>query len=373
MTAHIAQTNHPNAHRLLQLIQSDGDDSSASKSETGASATGDSGATGSASASSASGATAGLPSSATSDSNLLDAYSQAVIHVVETVGRATIGVMPPRSERNGGQGSGFLITPDGYALTNSHVVHGRGRLTATTQEGDRLDVDVIGDDPATDLSLLRLAARDLPVCTLGESENLRVGQLVIAIGNPLGFDSTVSTGVVSALGRSMRSQDGRLMESIIQHTAPLNPGNSGGPLVDSRGRVVGVNTAIIPMAQSIGFSVPASTARWVIGELISHGKVRRPYLGIQATVAPIERRLVRELDLLADRAVQVAGLEKSGPAQKAGLEPGDLILSVNGRVTTSVDDLHQILARLPVDKSVALSILRDDLVLDLHVQPALGR
>ena len=203
------------------------------------------------------------------DSNLLDAYSQAVVNVVETVGRATIGVMPPRNQREGGQGSGFIITPDGYALTNSHVVGGRSKLTATTHEGDRIDAETIGDDPSTDLALIRLSARDLPICTLGDSAALRVGQLAIAIGNPLGFDSTVSTGVVSALGRSMRSQHGRLIESVIQHTAPLNPGNSGGPLVDSRGRVVGVNTAVIFMAQGIGFAVPANTARWVIGELIA--------------------------------------------------------------------------------------------------------
>ncbi len=307
------------------------------------------------------------------DANLLDAYSQAVIHVVETVGRATIGIMPPRQQRNGGQGSGFVITPDGYALTNSHVAHGRNKLTASTKEGDRLDAELIGDDPATDLALVRLAARDLPICTLGDSDALRVGQLVIAIGNPLGFDSTVSTGVVSAVGRSMRSQDGRLIESIIQHTAPLNPGNSGGPLVDSRGRVVGINTAVIPMAQSIGFSVPSSTARWVIGELITHGRVRRPYLGISAAVAPIQRRLVRELDLLADRAVQVMGVEPNGPAQQAGVEPNDLITAVNDRLVTSVDDLHQLLSRLPVDKPITLSILRDDLVMSLHVQPALSR
>ena len=281
------------------------------------------------------------------DANLLDAYSQAVVRVVETVGRATIGVMPPRNQHQGGQGSGFVITPDGYALTNSHVVAGRDKLTATTQDGDRLDAEVVGDDPATDLALLRLAARDLPLCTLGDSAALRVGQLVIAIGNPLGFDSTVSTGVVSALGRSMRSQHGRLIESVIQHTAPLNPGNSGGPLVDSRGRVVGVNTAVVYMAQGLGFAVPGNTARWVIGELITHGKVRRPFLGISAGVAPIERRLVREFDLLSDRAVEVAALEPKGPAERAGLQTGDLIVSVNDRLVTSVDDLHQVLSRLP--------------------------
>jgi S1-C subfamily serine protease len=171
----------------------------------------------------------------------------------------------------------------------------------------------------------------------------------------------------------MRSQHGRLIESIIQHTAPLNPGNSGGPLVDSRGNVVGVNTAIVPMAQGLGFAVPANTARWVIGELISHGRVRRPYLGISATVAPIERRLVRGLDLLADRAVQVMALEPSGPAMIAGLQAGDLIVSVNDRVVTSVDDLHQLLSRLPIEQPVALSLLRDERLLELQVQPGLGR
>jgi S1-C subfamily serine protease len=304
------------------------------------------------------------------DSNLLDAYSQAVVNVVETVGKAVIGVSPPRHEREGGQGSGFLITPDGYALTNSHVVHGRQKLTATTHEGDRLDAQLVGDDPATDLALIRLAARDLPICSLGESSALRVGQLAIAIGNPLGFESTVSTGVISALGRAMRSQDGRLIESVIQHTAPLNPGNSGGPLVDSRGRVVGVNTAVIYMAQGLGFAVPADTSRWVIGELITHGKVRRPYLGIGATVVAIERRLVRELDLLSDRGVEVSELVSGGPAKEAGIRLGDVVVGVNGRLVASVDDLHQVLARLPLDQTIALSILRSGTLVEIQVEPA---
>jgi S1-C subfamily serine protease len=342
-----------NAEQLLRLVQSDSGDNLRS----------------SASPQSEKQAT----STAADDANLLDAYSQAVVRVVETVGRATIGVMPPRNQQQGGQGSGFVITPDGYALTNSHVVAGRAKLTATTNDGDRLDAEVIGDDPATDLALIRLSARDLPICTLGDSAALRVGQLVIAIGNPLGFDSTVSTGVVSALGRSMRSQHGRLIENVIQHTAPLNPGNSGGPLVDSRGQVVGVNTAVVFMAQGLGFAVPGNTARWVIGELITHGKVRRPFLGISAGIAPIERRLIRELDLLADRAVVVAGLEPGAPAQRAGLQPGDLIVSVNDRVVTSVDDLHQVLARLPVDKPIVLSILREDLLQEIVVQPVLSK
>ena len=206
------------------------------------------------------------------DTDLLDAYSQAVIRVVEAVSPAVIGLAAGEGGRSG-SGSGFLVTADGYALTNSHVAGGRAKLVATTADGDRLNAQVIGDDPATDLALVRLAARDLPFAPLGDSDALRVGQLLIAIGSPFGFQSTVSTGVVSALNRTMRGEEGRLIENIIQHSAPLNPGNSGGPLVDSRGHVVGVNTAIIAMAQGLGFAVPANTARWVISELLSHGRV----------------------------------------------------------------------------------------------------
>jgi S1-C subfamily serine protease len=187
------------------------------------------------------------------DADLLDAYSRAVVHVVETVSPAVISVSGVRGER-GGSGSGFLITPDGYALTNSHVVDGRPRLVAETADGDRVDAQVVGDDPATDLALLRLASNDLPYAPMGDSTTLRVGQLIIAMGSPLGLQTTVSTGVVSAVGRSMRGQDGRLIENVVQHSAPINPGNSGGPLVDSRGRVVGVNTAIVAWAQGLGFA-----------------------------------------------------------------------------------------------------------------------
>ncbi len=255
------------------------------------------------------------------DVDLLDAYSQAVIGVVQKVGPAVVSVTGRRGDRDGGMGSGFLITPDGYALTNSHVVHGRDRLGTVTQDGDSLDADLIGDDPATDTALIRVSARDLPYAELGDSETLRVGQLVIAMGNPLGFQSTVSTGVVSALGRAMRGAEGRLIDDIIQHTAPLNPGNSGGPLVDSRGRVVGINTAIIPRAQGLGFAVPGNMARWVITELIGHGRVRRRSLALTATVIPVPRRLARALDLLNDRAVQVIATTPeyavAGAVQKA--------------------------------------------------------
>lgn len=295
----------------------------------------------------------------------LDAYSNAIVSVVDTVGPAVIGVASLESR---GSGSGFVITPDGYALTNSHVVGGRTKLIATTRDGDRIDARLIGDDPSTDIALIRLMSRDLPHTQLGDSEGLRAGQLVVAIGNPLGFQSTVSAGVVSATGRAMRSEQGRLIENIIQHTAPLNPGNSGGPLLDWKKRVVGINTAIIPMAQGIGFSVPSNTAKWVIGELMAHGAVRRPYLGIAAAVAPIPRRLAHELDILNEYGVGVANLEGDGPAARAGVRPGDIIVSVNGRIVSTVDDIHKLLSKPTNDKSVSVSILRDDRIVELTVQ-----
>jgi len=258
------------------------------------------------------------PAEATRDADLLDAYSQAVINVAQNAGPAVIAVAA-RGDQRGGMGSGFLVTPDGYAVTNSHVVHGRHSFTATTEEGDKIPADLVGDDPSTDLALLRLAARDLPYATFGDSQALQVGQLVIAMGNPFGFRSTVSTGVVSALGRAMRSEFGRLIENVVQHTAPLNPGNSGGPLVDSRGRVVGINTAVIAMAQGLGFAIPSSTAAWIVGELAAHGRVRRLSLGITVTAAQLARRLVREHDLLSDTAVEVIEVLPKGPSDLAGL------------------------------------------------------
>lgn len=316
-----------------------------------------------------SGASPAKSPSIPSDADLLDAYSQAVIRVVKQVGPAVVSIANRRSESDGGIGSGFLLTPDGFALTNSHVVSGHSRLTARTEDGDQIDAVVIGDDPTTDLALIRLAARDLPYVELGDSETLQVGQLVIAVGNPLGFQSTVSTGVVSALGRSMRGVEGRLIESIIQHTAPLNPGNSGGPLVDSRGRVAGVNTAIIQFAQGIGFSVPSNTARWVASELIVHGKVRRLSLGIRAAIVEVPRQLARELDLLADRAVQVVDVDRRGLASRAGIDVGDLIVSVNGRIVLGTDDLHRILSTLPSENAFLLGLVRDGRLIEVSVEP----
>ena len=302
-----------------------------------------------------------------SDSNLLDAYSRAVIAVVREIGPAVISVVGSHGE-GGGVGSGFVLTPDGYALTNSHVAGGRRKLRAITPEGDGLDAELVGDDPATDLALLRVAARDLPFAELGDSAGLQAGQLVIAMGNPLGFQSTVSTGVVSATGRAMRGEGGRLIDNIIQHTAPLNPGNSGGPLLDSRGRAVGINTAVIAMAQGLGFAIPAKTAQWVVGELITHGRVRRHALGITATVTPLPRRLVREHDLLSDQAVHVIEVVPGGPAHAAGIKSGDLIVSVNGRILAGLDDLHQILSGLRSSGKLLVTILRQDRLVEMPIE-----
>jgi S1-C subfamily serine protease len=305
---------------------------------------------------------------AADDADLLDAYSRAVIGVVEKVSPAVISLSGQRGDR-GGSGTGFLITPDGYAVTNSHVVGGREKLLAETIEGDRVDATVIGDDPATDLALLRLAARELPFAEMGDSASLRVGQLVIAIGSPLGLHATVSTGVVSALGRSMRGREGRLMENIVQHSAPINPGNSGGPLVDSRGRVVGVNTAIIAMAQGLGFAAPSNTAQWVVGEILAHGKVRRRRLGIVATATALPRALVRELDLVSDQAVEIVDIEPRSAAAQAGLRSGDLIVAVQDRLVTGVDDIHRLLAQVPQEQALTVTIVRNEAKRELQIQP----
>jgi S1-C subfamily serine protease len=309
------------------------------------------------------------PPQAHDDGQLLDAYSEAVISVVDAASPAVIGVRAQHDEERGGSGSGFVISPDGFALTNSHVVHGAERLTVTLAENDRLRAELVGDDPATDLALLRVAARDLPHSTLGDSAALRVGQVVIAMGDPLGFQATVSSGIVSARGRSMRSQQGRLIDNVIQHTAPLNPGNSGGPLLDTRGRVVGINTAIIAMAQGLGFAVPVNTARWVIGELMAHGHVRRPYLGIAAGSIAISRRLVRELDLINTHGIELASVDNAGPAGRAGLRAGDILLAINDRLVSDVDDVHRLLTTLGEGQAVTLAVLRGEYVFDCEVTP----
>jgi S1-C subfamily serine protease len=307
-----------------------------------------------------------------SDVDILDAYSKAVISVVETVGTSVVSIsVGKRATTQGmepvGAGSGTVITPDGYILTNDHVVHGAKRLMVTFTDGTSVPASLVGTDPATDLAVIRADATNLQWAMLGDSASLRVGQLVIAIGNPFGFQSTVSTGVVSALGRALRSREGRLIEDIIQHTAPLNPGNSGGPLVDSSGRIVGTNTAIIAMAQGIGFAVPVHTARWVVSQVLTHGRVRRGFLGIAGRQRPLARRLVRYHQLPQDHAVEVLSVDETGPAGQAGIKVGDLISAVNGIAVAGVDDLHRFLAEWPIGEPISLTVIRrherNDLVL----------
>ncbi|HJV33974.1 S1C family serine protease [Geomonas sp.] len=309
-----------------------------------------------------------------SEVELLDAYSKAVITVVDTVGPAVVGISVRTSASHTapeqrGVGSGVIIAPDGYILTNDHVVQGADILAVTLQDGSTLDATLVGTDPATDLAVLRANGSGLPYATLGDSGALRAGQLVIAIGNPLGFQSTVSTGVVSALGRALRSREGRLIENIIQHTAPLNPGNSGGPLVDSRGRVVGVNTAIIALAQGIGFSIPANTARWVVSQLLGHGRVRRGTLGLAAQQVPLHRQLARFHHLSNSFCLEVVAVNELASAFKAGVRDGDRIVLMNDQVVESVDDIHRILAEWPIGQAMSISLLRGTELLKFEVVP----
>jgi S1-C subfamily serine protease len=311
---------------------------------------------------------------APSDAELLDAYSRAVTAVVDSVGPAVVSIHIGEGRGSSefepsGAGSGFVITPDGYILTNSHVVANAREIRALFIDGRRLAATLIGRDPSTDLAVLRVSASGLPYTILIDSSGLRVGQLVIAMGNPLGFQSTVSTGVVSSLGRALRSQDGRLIENIIQHTAPLNPGNSGGPLLDSRGRVIGINTAIIAMAQGIGFAIPAGTARSVVPQLLARGRVERGYLGVIGFRRPLDRRVVRFHGLNKGHGVDIVSLQPSGPARKAGMQTGDILISINGQAVTSPDDLFRFLSEWPVGRPVTVSLLRRKDKLNLEVVP----
>jgi S1-C subfamily serine protease len=300
---------------------------------------------------------------------LLDAYSEAVVRVAESVGPTVVNITavhralartpqgPIPFEQPGG-GSGVVIAPDGYVLTNSHVVHGATRLEVTLADGRSFPAQLVGDDPSTDLAVVRIGATGLPVAELGDSDRLRVGQLVIAIGNPLGFQATVTAGVVSALGRSLRGQDGRLIEGIVQTDAALNPGNSGGPLVDSRGRVVGINTAVIRGAQGLAFAVPANTARWVAGLLIHEGRVRRAFLGIAGEPRRLHAAVARELGIGDGRGIGVLQVTPDSPASRAGLRPGDVLVSLGGEPTRSVGDVQRYLSRVPVDARVEALVVR---------------
>jgi S1-C subfamily serine protease len=306
----------------------------------------------------------GQPSpDASGDAALLDAYSRAVIDVVDAVGPAVIGVHARRAARGntsaaGGQGSGVLITPDGYALTNDHVVGDAEDLRVALPDGRNLEARLIGRDPGTDLALLRVEGSALPFARLDAAHAPRSGQLAIAIGNPLGFESTVTAGIVSATGRSLRATHGRLIESVIQHTAPLNPGNSGGPLLDSKGAVIGVNTAIIAFAQGIGFAIPATTADQAVAQLLRHGRVRRAWLGLLGRTRPIDPRLARRLGLVRPAVVEIVSVSERSPASRAGLKQGDWLLALGAQPTSSVDDLLRALTDEQIGRSLALVTLR---------------
>jgi S1-C subfamily serine protease len=305
------------------------------------------------------------------DQALLDAYSRAVIDVVDRVGPTVVRLDVKAGDRRGGTGSGVIVAPDGLVLTNSHVVDGAARVNVNTVDGRSLTAQVVGNDPDTDLALVRIDAPvTLPAAPLGNSKLLRRGQLVIAIGNPLGFESTVTTGVVSALGRSLRARSGRLIDDVIQTDAALNPGNSGGPLVSSHGEVVGVNTAVIMGAQGICFAVAANTASFVLGELVRHGRVRRAYIGIAAQQFTLSRRRQLAAGLAQESAVMVATVEPGSPADRAGIAAGDIILALDGMPVTGADDLIRILAGDKIGRSVEVETLHNGIRRSVALVPA---
>jgi S1-C subfamily serine protease len=313
------------------------------------------------------------------DAALLDAYSKAVVSAAEKVSPSVVKIDVTQSagrtrsgeprERQGG-GSGFVFTPDGLILTNSHVVHDAKRIDVSLADGRHFPADIIGDDPATDLAVIRIDAPSLVVVELGDSQKLRVGQLAIAIGNPYGFQYTVTAGVVSALGRSLRSYSGRLIDDVIQTDASLNPGNSGGPLVTSDGQVVGVNTAMIQMAQGLCFAIGINTAKFVASRLLRDGRIRRSYIGVEAQTVPLHRRLIRFYDLPQETGVVVMSVSSGSPAQKAGLREGDVIIALDGKTVAGVDDLHRLLTDARVGVASPLTVLRYTEKLELRVMPA---
>jgi S1-C subfamily serine protease len=328
----------------------------------------------------------------THDSSLLDAYSQSVTSAVDRISPSVVHIevhqaLPDRiagrtrsgepRERQGG-GSGFIFTPDGLILTNSHVVHDASRIAITTTDGRRMRASLIGEDPANDLAVIRIdephfEEPHLQAAELGDSQRLRVGQIAIAIGAPYGFQSTVTAGVVSALGRSLRSYSGRLIDDVVQTDAALNPGNSGGPLVDSGGRVIGVNTATIQPAQGICFAIGINTAKFVASRLLRDGRIRRSYIGVSAQTVPIHRRVVRFYDLANETGAMVLSVEENSPAKRATLREGDIIVALEGQPVAGVDDLHRLLTDVRVGTSSAVTVLRYTEKLELEIVPEEAR
>ena len=320
-----------------------------------------------------------LEDSQPTDESLLDAYSRAVIDAAERVSPSVVNIDVRKSLRGKepqnyrrpeelrGNGSGFIFTPDGFILTNSHVVHQADKIEVALSDGRRFQADLIGDDPDTDLAVVRINGPNVVPAPLGDSQKIRVGQLVIAIGNPYGFQYTVTSGVISALGRSLRSMSGRLIDNIIQTDAALNPGNSGGPLVTSQGEVIGVNTAMILRAQGICFAIGINTAKFVAGKLIKEGRIKRSYIGLGGQNVQLHRRIVRFHHLPVESGILVLSIEKNSPAQKAGLSEGDVIVGFDGKPISGIDDLHKVLTEEKVGVGTPLTIIRrsEKLVLDI--------
>jgi S1-C subfamily serine protease len=321
--------------------------------------------------------TASAADQTVSDDQLLDAYSRAVVRAAELISLSVVKIDARKKTGSrheaGGSGSGFIISPDGLLLTNSHVVHGADRIEITLSDGRRPDVALVGEDPDTDLAVLRVYAPNLSAVTLGESRTLRVGQMAIAIGNPYGFDCTVTAGVVSAVGRSFRSKTGRLLDNIVQTDAALNPGNSGGPLVNSRGEVIGVNTAVILPAQGICFAIGIDTAKYVTGFLVRDGRIRRAYLGLGGQNTKLPRRLVRFHNLAIETGLLVVSIEPNSPAEEAGLREGDVIVSFNGIPMPTIDALQKVLTDESIARKSTMTVLRHTEKLDLEITPLESR
>jgi S1-C subfamily serine protease len=313
-----------------------------------------------------------LQSGPVSDAPLLDAYSNAVVTAAEAVSPSVVKIDVHKRSGNGdrpGSGSGFIITPDGFVLTNSHVVHGAERIEVTLADGRRPDAHLVGTDPDTDLAVVRIYAPNLHPARRGDSNALRVGQLAIAIGNPYGFQYSVTAGVVSALGRSFRGNSGRLMDNIIQTDAALNPGNSGGPLVNSRGEVIGVNTAVILPAQGLCFAIAINTAKTIAGWLIKDGVIRRSYIGVGGQTAKIHRRVVRHFHLPNETGMLVVQVEPGSPASRTGLREGDIVVAFNGLTIAGIDDLHKQLTGAQVGVRSRLAVIRHTEKLELEIVP----
>src|SRR5256886_2587974 len=319
------------------------------------------------------------------DDDVMDAYSRAVITAAEKVSPSVVYIeveqrvskrrpnIPRMPQERRGSGSGFIFTPDGFILTNSHVVHGAKKIEVTLSDGHKLLADLIGDDPDTDLAVIRINAPNLVPAQLGEAQKIRVGQLVVAIGNPYGFQYSVTAGVVSALGRSLRAQSGRLMDAVIQTDAALNPGNSGGPLINSRGEVIGVNTAMILPAQGICFATSIDTAKFVASRLIRDGKVSRSYIGLAGQNVPLPRRIVRYYNLTVESGILVVSFEGNSPARKGGVREGDIIISFDDHPTAGIDDLHKLLTEERIARRSSLTIIRGTDKLAIEVMPEESR